>query len=176
MKGPRIDQHLVYVRCPVLLPLAVLLGACCPPFCIPDSSCNAIPSSDAEAPTATITIEYWDSNGQPVLETIDGDARINVDAAQRFNIVYSAKDNVGIKELWLNMRWTQWVGGVPQSVTPMISPTTFGDSACTPRSGSSKFTYEGPKVYRFSANASDYHDNRGSSPTLTVVHGQPPTT
>jgi hypothetical protein len=153
--------------------LSLLAASCCPPFCT--GNCHSIPSSDSILPTASLTIEYWDGNGQPQVETITADKTIHVSENQRFNIIYSGADNVGIKYLWLQLSWTQWAGSIPQLVEPMVAPTDFGGTACSPRSASQKFTWPGgPRVYRFSVLAEDYHQNRGHSAPLTVVYGQPP--
>lgn len=159
----------------VLLP-ASLLAACCPPYCGNGGAvdCHTIPDVDDVNPVATITIEYWTAAGQPKLEEITTTRTITVDERQRFNILYTGRDNVGVNKLWLDLRWTQWNGGVPQSVTPTIAPETFGDNACSPRIASSKFVYQQPRIYRFTAHSEDYHGNQGISPALTVIHGEPP--
>jgi hypothetical protein len=158
----------------LIIALSFFLPSCCPPFCIGD--CHSIPASDSIGPTAGLTIEYSDSSGQPQVEKITAERTITVSENQHFNIIYSGTDNIGIKYLWLKLSWTQWTGSVPQSVTPTVAPVDFGSSACSPRSASSRFTWQGgPRAYRFSVLAEDYHGNRGNSATLHVVHGTPPT-
>jgi len=156
----------------ILLSWVALETSCCPPYCA--GRCTGVPPTDGTPPTATLTIEFWDENGQPQLLQISTDTTIEVAEEERFNIVYGGTDDVGIRTLVLDFHWTQWAGSTPQRVSPLISPRTF-DTACSPRSDATRFRWEDrPKSYGFQAFATDFHGNRGSSPKLTVVHGTPP--
>jgi len=171
----------------VLLTLGVFLfnASRCP---WSPGSCNSIPAEDNIAPVAHLSIEYWphknwppDTPSQETVQDITADSTVQLQpfalhtAINYFNIIGSGSDNVGIKYLWIEFEYTYWTGAIAHKVQPLIAPTDFGSQACTPRSASTRFTWDGnPTSYKIWCVVEDYHHNRNSSPMLTVVYGTPP--
>lgn len=156
----------------ILALLAFLVAGCCPPYCV--GRCTSVPTTDAIAPFATLSIEFWDEDGQPQLQAITADTTLQIAPGERFNILYGGTDDIGVRTLVLDFHWTQWAGSTPQRVSPLLQPHTFA-SACSPRAAADKFRWQGgPRVYSFESGATDFHDNGTRSPRLTVVHGTPP--
>ena len=155
-----------FLRILVVLSLAIIVQAC--------GECGVpIPDNDSTAPTTGISMEYR-VGGQTTIEDITQDTTINVPVEQHFVIIYGGNDEGGVKYLTLHPRWTQYVGHLPQSVTPLVAPADFSDLACTNRLMTERFEWEDVRVYRFYVTAEDFRGNVGRSPTLTVVHGKPP--
>lgn len=148
-------------------------------FFILGCTCIDVPPSDSTSPVATLTVIFDDMAGNEVKEYVNTTDRnapvgLQVPAGRTFTIYYSGSDDGGVKSLHQDYKYYKILsGGVGQCTQPMIPANDF--SACPKiyRSVAKEYPWSNMALqYVFKVPATDFHNNRATTPELTVRQGQ----
>ncbi len=153
---------------PSLLQLAaaLLCGGC--------ATCLTVPANDPNPPVATVSIFVDDATGTGVEEyvnTTDHNSPVTMEVprTRSFTVLYGGRDDGGVKTTTLD--WKYYAGN--QLVQPLITPDDYSGDSCVvdTRAKAIEYKWQGVRRYEIAASATDFHDNRATTPTISVRHG-----
>ena len=160
-----------FLLSPLLALGAQLLSSC--------GGCMTIPDLDEDDPVATLTVIFEDAAGQEVVEyvnTSDQASPVNVEvpSGNSFQILYAGSDKGGIEALTLDWKYSRNnEDGTATVVQPVILPDYFSDCPETYQLLTRDLAWESEaRQWEFVAIAQDFHENRATTPAITVRHGQ----
>ena len=152
----------------------VILTACFVSGC----ACIPVPSSDSVPPLVTLTVIFDDLSGNEVTQYVNTTGRtlpisIQVPAGKQFTIFYGATDDGGIKSMLHDYKYYKRLNGLGQVIQPLLVPDDFSNCPKTYRAVNKEYPWQNEnRQYEFQVTAADFHNNRSTTPKITVRHGQ----